>query len=174
MSERLYRLPTAWGGFLAGFTDMGLSRLEFPRVRGRANGVPLLRASSEPAASKLIASLRRYIAGGSGKFELPLDLSRGTAFQRRVWRALMRVPRGRTVTYENLARMAGSPRAARAAGSACGANPVAVVVPCHRAVASDGIGGFGAGLRWKRRLLELEGAAECGPERSRSRKGGGR
>lgn len=172
MIERLYRLSTARGQFLAGFTDKGLSRLEFP---GRsASGIPLLRPTSESAAGKLIALLRRYIAGGRGAFDIPLDLSRGTAFQRRVWKALMRVRRGRTVTYENLARMAGSPRSARAAGSACGANPVCIVVPCHRAVASTGIGGFGAGLGWKRRLLELEGAVVRGSEPSRSRKGGRR
>ena len=82
-----------------------------------------------------------------------------TAFRRAIWKALQKLPRGRVATYAELARRAGHPGAARAAGSACGANPVPLFVPCHRAVAANGgLGGFSAGLAWKVLLLAGEGA----------------
>ena len=87
---------------------------------------------------------------------LPLDL-RGTAFQQRVWRELQRIPRGETITYAELAARIGSPTAVRAVGTACGANPVAMVVPCHRVVRADGsLGGYAWGLERKVRLLRDE------------------
>ena len=89
---------------------------------------------------------------------LPLDL-RGTAFQQRVWRELTRIPRGETITYAELAKRVGSPGAVRAVGSACGANPTALVVPCHRVLRSDGaLGGFRWGLARKAKLLAAERA----------------
>jgi methylated-DNA-[protein]-cysteine S-methyltransferase len=91
------------------------------------------------------------------RFSVKLDM-RGTPFQLEVWRELMNVGFGRFVTYGELARRVGRPAAARAVGSACGANPVPVIVPCHRVLASGRrLGGFGCGLELKRRLLELEG-----------------
>jgi O-6-methylguanine DNA methyltransferase len=84
---------------------------------------------------------------------------RGTAFQRRVWEELQQIPLGETRTYGEIAAAIDAPRASRAVGSACGANPVPVVVPCHRVVpASGGIGNYGLGPRRKQRLLEHEGA----------------
>jgi AraC family transcriptional regulator of adaptative response/methylated-DNA-[protein]-cysteine methyltransferase len=78
-------------------------------------------------------------------------------FQRRVWDELRRIPRGETRTYRDIARAIGAPAAVRAVGSACGANPVALVVPCHRAVRTDGgLGGYAWGLSRKKRLLALE------------------
>lgn len=75
-----------------------------------------------------------------------------------MWRALLKIPRGETRSYAWVARQIGKPRATRAVGAACGANPVPIVVPCHRVIASDGsLGGFGGGLAWKRKLLRLEG-----------------
>jgi O-6-methylguanine DNA methyltransferase len=89
-----------------------------------------------------------------------MDLSSGTDFQRRVWRALQKIPRGQTRSYGWVARKIGRPKAARAVGTACGANPVPIIIPCHRVIASDGsLGGFGGGLPLKRRLLALEKAA---------------
>ncbi|MGA2285756.1 MAG: methylated-DNA--[protein]-cysteine S-methyltransferase [Dehalococcoidia bacterium] len=87
-----------------------------------------------------------------------IDLSQGTEFQRRVWRALLDIPRGETRTYKQVAEQIGRPGAARAVGQAVGANPMPVVVPCHRVVAQDGLGGFGGGLPLKKRLLRLEAA----------------
>jgi O-6-methylguanine DNA methyltransferase len=81
-----------------------------------------------------------------------------TPFRRLVWRRLLQIPRGRMMTYGELAAAVGNPGAARAVGGALGANPLPLIVPCHRVVAQNGLGGFSAGQAWKRRLLELEGA----------------
>jgi AraC family transcriptional regulator of adaptative response/methylated-DNA-[protein]-cysteine methyltransferase len=97
-----------------------------------------------------------FIAGQKTLARVPLDI-RGTVFQRRVWEALRRIPRGETRTYGDIAKLVGAPAAVRAVGSACGANPVALFVPCHRAVRRDGgLGGYAWGLATKERLLELE------------------
>jgi O-6-methylguanine DNA methyltransferase len=81
----------------------------------------------------------------------------GTAFQKSVWRELKKIPRGQTRTYGEIAAAIGKPKAVRAVGSACGANPLPVFIPCHRVVAKTGLGGFGSGLPWKKLLLEMEG-----------------
>lgn len=102
---------------------------------------------------------------------LPLDL-RGTAFQRRVWQALRRIPAGQTISYAALAKKLGMPRAARAVAQACAANPVAVAVPCHRVVRTDGsLSGYRWGIARKRVLLERERSAQS-PEKSKSRSSG--
>jgi AraC family transcriptional regulator of adaptative response/methylated-DNA-[protein]-cysteine methyltransferase len=88
--------------------------------------------------------------------KVPVDV-RGTVFQRKVWDALRRIPAGETRTYSQIAKAIGAPAAVRAVGSACGANPVALLVPCHRAIRTDGgLGGYAWGLQRKKRLLELE------------------
>lgn len=111
---------------------------------------------NEEALPELEAKVRAFIAGEGSLARVPLDI-RGTVFQRRVWEALRRIPRGETRTYAALAREIGAPSAVRAVGSACGANPVALVVPCHRAVRTDGgLGGYAWGLPVKKRLLEIE------------------
>ncbi len=106
--------------------------------------------------------VRRVLAaidGRAPKSSLPLDI-RATAFQRRVWEELCRIPRGETRTYAEVARTIGKPRAARAVGRACATNPVAIVVPCHRVVGTSGtLTGYAYGLSVKRSLLEREGAA---------------
>jgi AraC family transcriptional regulator of adaptative response/methylated-DNA-[protein]-cysteine methyltransferase len=116
-------------------------------------------ASIERAGPKFQASadaVLRFIDEPRDRFELPLDI-RGTAFQQRVWQALREVPAGQTVSYSELAARAGNAAAVRAVGSACGANPVAVIVPCHRAVRSDGtLSGYRWGLERKRMLIEKE------------------
>jgi len=87
----------------------------------------------------------------------PLDLSAGTDFQRAVWEALRRIPPGQTRGYGEVAGEIGSPRAARAVGQACGANPIPLLIPCHRVLAAGGkLGGFSGGLDWKRLLLKRE------------------
>jgi methylated-DNA-[protein]-cysteine S-methyltransferase len=105
-----------------------------------------------------VVQLQEYFAGERTKFDLLLELS-GTPFQRQVWLALAEIPYGKTVSYAELAAMVGRPRAFRAVGQANGSNPVPIVLPCHRVVASGGgIGGYGGGLDMKRQLLALEGA----------------
>jgi AraC family transcriptional regulator, regulatory protein of adaptative response / methylated-DNA-[protein]-cysteine methyltransferase len=112
-----------------------------------------IRETDLPESRKKILS---FIEGEGSLARLPLDI-RGTVFQRRVWDELRRIPRGETRTYRDIARAIGAPAAVRAVGSACGANPVALVVPCHRAVRTDGgLGGYAWGLSRKKRLLALE------------------
>ena len=104
-----------------------------------------------------LRQLREYFAGKRNEFDVPLDLE-GTRHQQRVWRALLGIPFGRTLTYGQVAHQLGIPRSARAVGRACATNPVPVVVPCHRVLGGDGaLHGFGGGLWRKRALLEHEG-----------------
>ena len=113
-----------------------------------------------------IAQLGEYFAGERHRFDLPLA-PRGTDFQRRVWRALTEIPYGRTISYGELARRIGNPSASRAVGLANGANPLPIVVPCHRVIGADGsLTGFGGGLPIKRKLLALEstGEEDAGPQ----------
>jgi methylated-DNA-[protein]-cysteine S-methyltransferase len=100
--------------------------------------------------------LVEYFDGRRVQFDVPLDL-RGSEFYRRVWRALLEIPYGETVSYGELARRVGSPSQARAVGTANGANPIAIIVPCHRVIGADGtLVGYGGGLWRKRMLLDLE------------------
>ncbi|MGH9047330.1 MAG: methylated-DNA--[protein]-cysteine S-methyltransferase, partial [Acidimicrobiales bacterium] len=100
--------------------------------------------------------LDAYFANERRRFDLPLALG-GTDFQRQVWLTLAEIPYGETISYAELARWVGRPRAFRAVGQANGANPIAVILPCHRVIAADGsIGGYGGGLAMKRQLLALE------------------
>jgi O-6-methylguanine DNA methyltransferase len=106
------------------------------------------------ARSAIIA----YLSGKSRSFSLPIDLDGQTPFQKKVWQMLQTIPYGRVRSYGWVARKIGKPGAARAVGAACGANPVPLLVPCHRVVAGDGsLGGFSGGLSNKKRLLKLEG-----------------
>jgi O-6-methylguanine DNA methyltransferase len=99
-----------------------------------------------------------YLAGKRSTFEVPLDFSQGTSFQRQVWRTLQRVPYGKLRSYQWIALRVGGPQYARAVGNAVGANPLPIVIPCHRIVAHDAsLGGFSGGLPMKRKLLGLEG-----------------
>jgi AraC family transcriptional regulator of adaptative response/methylated-DNA-[protein]-cysteine methyltransferase len=110
----------------------------------------------EEPLGELKSRILAFIRGESSLARIPLDI-RGTVFQRRVWEALRRIPRGEVRTYRDIARAIGAPRAVRAVGSACGANPVALAVPCHRVLRTDGgLGGYAWGLGRKRRLLEIE------------------
>jgi methylated-DNA-[protein]-cysteine S-methyltransferase len=106
----------------------------------------------------VIDQLTRYFNGKLAKFSVPLDQI-GTSFQLRVWRELLKIPYGTTITYKQLARRAGVPRGFRAVGTANGANPLPIVVPCHRVIGHDGsLGGYSAGVKTKEFLLRLEGA----------------
>jgi O-6-methylguanine DNA methyltransferase len=104
------------------------------------------------------AQLTDYLAGTRKSFDLLLDLSRGTSFQQKVWRTLRRISYGRFRSYQWVAVRVGGTRYARAVGNAVGANPMPIVIPCHRIVAQDSsLGGFSGGLPMKRKLLALEG-----------------
>lgn len=111
-----------------------------------------------------IERLDAYFAGERTDFELPTAFRSGTEFQRDVWRFLLEIPYGETRTYAEAAEAVGRPLAARAAGAAIGANPIAIVVPCHRVIGSSGaLTGFGGGLGRKRFLLDLENALPTSP-----------
>ena len=124
-----------------------------------------MNARIEPGTNRVaVRQLGEYFRGHRRQFDLPLDL-RGTAFQRAVWTELMRIPYGTTISYGELAARIGRPRAARAVGAAVGANPVPIVIPCHRVIGKTGaLVGFGGGLDLKRRLLALEHAAADHPD----------
>lgn len=129
-------------------SERGLARVLWDGERG---------AGGDPAVLAVAAAqLSEYFAGMRQEFDLPLDLD-GTAFQRRAWTALAKIPYGETRSYGEQARRLGVPRAARAIGAANGANPLPIVLPCHRLVGADGsLTGFGDGLETKRWLLEFE------------------
>lgn len=104
----------------------------------------------------VVEQIHAYLAGSVKQLSIPF-IMRGSSFQQRVWKVLCRVPYGRVITYGEVALKAGSPKAFQAVGSACGANTIPLIIPCHRIVAKRGIGGFGAGLEIKRKLLAIEG-----------------
>lgn len=143
-----------WMGTPGTSREYGLSwlerRLAVARVVEGAEVEPLRQALDQ---------LRRYFAGERLQFSCALDL-RGSPFQVAVWQELYRIPYGQTRTYAQLANAIGRPKAVRAVGAANGANPVAVIVPCHRVIGSDGtLTGYGGGLPMKAWLLALEGIA---------------
>jgi methylated-DNA-[protein]-cysteine S-methyltransferase len=112
----------------------------------------------DPVLVELARELRAYFAADLRRFEVPLDIQ-GTDFQKRVWHQLLTIPFGATRSYRQVATAIGAESAVRAVGAANGANPIAIVVPCHRVIGTSGkLTGYGGGLPLKRRLLELEGA----------------
>ncbi len=105
------------------------------------------------------SQLSDYFAGELNQFSLPIDLTRLTDFQKRVLTTIARIPSGAVWSYRQVAEAIGKPRAARAVGQALGSNPLPIVLPCHRVIASDGtLGGYTGGLLIKRKLLKIEGA----------------
>ncbi len=150
-------LDTPVGPLLLAGDDSSLRHIEFPH-----DGKPEVpepgwtESAPRGVLAETVKQLREYFAGRRTQFDLPLALE-GTAFQRSVWRCLSEIPYGETISYGELARRVGNPKAARAVGSANGKNPIAIVIPCHRVIAGDGtLGGFGGGLPTKTKLLELE------------------
>lgn len=130
------------------------------KVSGRAK---VSRAKVSPRAARhadtAVRQLREYFAGTRRKFAVPLDLD-GTEFQQRAWAVMCGIRYGHTLSYAQQAKAIGKPKAVRAVGSANGANPVPIIVPCHRVIASDGsLGGYALGLTMKRYLLALETTA---------------
>jgi O-6-methylguanine DNA methyltransferase len=144
-------------------TDRGIcglsfveSTLQFLAEMARATGIEEWDRDSDPLLGQAAGQLDEYFTARRRAFQLPLDL-RGTPFQQKVWSALIEIPYGETRSYAELARSIGEPKAFRAVGAANGANPVAIVVPCHRVISSrGGIGGYGGGVPLKKRLLALE------------------
>ena len=149
-------LETPIGTLLIVGDAAAVHRITFPQ-RGRAAKPDAeWQESQHGPVGEAMRQLREYFAGKRVTFDLPLA-PEGTAFQRSVWRQLQEIPYGETISYGELARRVGNPKASRAVGSANGANPLPIVIPCHRVIAGDGtLGGFGGGLPTKQTLLALE------------------
>ena len=159
----IFRSPWGWMGVAE--SPRGIRAIVLPKRSRRAIESNLREQSDGPlqqGESVQLEEARRqlldYLAGSRNTFDVPLDLSRGTSFQRKVWRTLQRVPYGKLRSYQWIAARVGGRHYARAVGNAVGANPLPIVVPCHRIVAHDAsLGGFSGGLSMKRKLLSLEG-----------------
>jgi len=163
--------PTPLGLTLMAATDRGLCSVQFGETEAqlraalagefpRATIAPMAPASAEPFAAWM-RSLAEHLSGSRPSIDLPLDL-RGTAFQMKVWRFLQRIPYGEVRSYTEVANAIGAPSAVRAVGSACAANRIGVLVPCHRVLRGDGgLGGYRWGLERKRALIDAERAGRA-------------
>lgn len=154
--------PSPIGRILVAGTDRGVSAIYMGRSDADLTATlrreyPEARISRNPeSVSRWVRQIVRHLAGRHPKLDLPLDIQ-GTAFQRRVWEALRRIPYGQTRSYTDVARQLGQPKARRAVARACATNPVSLVIPCHRVIRGDGgLGGYGGGIARKQVLLETE------------------
>lgn len=159
MDAANFRYDTPHGPIFGYLTDDGLRDLRLPDPEHPIQPYLLHSRPNHVLGRRLMHLFADYFAGVAVDFnEVPLDPSFGTPFQRAVWDALRAVPFGRTLSYGELATRIGNPNGARAVGGALHANPICIVIPCHRILAAGKrIGGYGGGLDWKRRLLRLEG-----------------
>lgn len=149
-----YNSPVGWIDIIA--EESRILRVSFSEVAPSSEPTfpPTL-----PVLTRTIELLDLYFAGGPVDFaEMPVQLAYATDFQQQVWNAIRQIPYGEVRTYQWIADRIGSPKSARAVGNATGANPVSILIPCHRVVRSNGaLGGYGGGLERKRQLLALEG-----------------
>ena len=161
--SELIELPitTRDGEFMAHYSEKGLAGLNFPRAKPgssravNAKQIPLQILQWHRTTT---AALKKILAGLEPTEFPPLDWADTTDFQKSVWKAMLKIPLGKTRSYGEIAQAIGKPKAVRAVGGACGANPIPVLVPCHRVLAANNkIGGFSSGLGWKASLLEREG-----------------
>lgn len=149
-------LETPIGTLLIAGDASAVLQITFPSRGKAAQAEAGWEQSQRGPIGEAVRQLREYFAGKRTGFDLPLA-PRGTEFQRSVWRQLQGIPYGETISYGELARRVGNPKASRAVGSANGANPLPIVIPCHRVIAANGtLGGFGGGLPTKQMLLALE------------------
>lgn len=161
------RCPSPWGALRLLATDRGLCRIVLPGEGGVEGWVArhldgAVAVEGAAIVQEARAQLEDYWAGRRRAFDLPLDIY-GTPFQQAVWKLLSAIPYGETRSYAQLAAALGRPRAARAVGQANGANPLPIVIPCHRVVQRDGsLGGYGGGTALKGALLELEARYRSG------------
>ena len=161
-------VDTPFGPLLVANTQRGLVKISFPSTHDTNETLEDLATRISPRVLEAPAQLddvRRqldlYFEGRLREFDLPLDWQLSRGFRRRALRAIDRIPYGRTRSYTEVARSAGNERAVRAAGTACGANPIPIVVPCHRVLRSGGaLGGYGGGLAMKEALLQMEGVLD--------------
>jgi len=149
------QIDSSVGPLLLAGDETGLREIRFEAGRRPRSPDPDWQLNPKPFA-EATRQLRAYFAGERKDFDLPLILE-GTAFQLQVWNALREIPYGQTISYLQLAQRIGNPKAVRAVGLANGANPIPIIIPCHRVIGSNGsLTGFGGGLPAKKTLLELE------------------
>lgn len=161
-----------FGELLLATTEKGLVRLGLPNqdeqllLQDLSDRVSPRVLEAPARLDRVRAELDQYFSGQRTGFDLPLDWRLSRDFRRRALRAVNRIPYGRTRTYTEVARSAGNERAVRAAGTACGSNPLPIVVPCHRVLRTGGgLGGYGGGLQMKKGLLALEGVLDAEAKR---------
>ncbi len=151
-------IETRYGIFTAHFSDVGLAGLDFPNKSSKTTIPENPSPELEVWRKQTEEALQRAMEDGRIGPLPPLDLRKGSNFQKRVWEALQAIAPGQTLTYGELAAAIYQPKAMRAVGRACGANPIPVLIPCHRILAANRkLGGFSGGLKWKELLLTLEG-----------------
>lgn len=162
-SSPLVQLPieTNAGTFVARYSERGLAELYFPPAKTRGAVTPAPVTATIRQWHALTTKGVKAILVGKTPAELPpLDVSGGTEFQQRVWEELLWIPGGETRSYGEVAKNIRKPKAVRAVGGACGANPIPLLIPCHRVLAANRkIGGFSGGLGWKKKLLATEGVS---------------
>jgi O-6-methylguanine DNA methyltransferase len=153
-------IETVEGTFTAQYSSKGLSGLRFPQGTLHHSNSDRSISRDIQTWHRLTSKALKRVLDGEQPDELPaIDLSNGTDFQREVWKALLQIKAGHTLSYGEVAEAIGRPGAVRAVGAACGANPIPVLIPCHRVLAAGKkIGGFSSGLDWKRKLLARENA----------------
>ena len=157
------RFQSPLGMMMLAATHSGLAGVWFKGQRHMPNALTSPPGwaldTSHPVLIKTMQQLSEYFAGQRQKFDLPLDLSGGTAFQQAVWQALLTIKPGQTSSYGNVSKTMGNAAAVRAVGAAVGRNPISIIVPCHRVLGSDGsLTGYAGGLDRKTALLRLESA----------------
>ncbi len=150
------RIDSPLGTMLLARTASGLAGAWFENQKHHPDAIAAPERDDDPVLLATARQLRAYFVGEVDAFDLPLDLQ-GTAFQRSVWQALLRIETGATCSYGAIARELGVPAASRAVGAAVGRNPVSIIVPCHRVVGSSGaLTGYAGGLDRKTSLLRIE------------------
>ena len=172
------QVDSPFGELLVARTDRGVVRVALPTERGRQRAPEeVLEELAAAVSPRVLESpkrldeerreLEQYFEGKRRRFDVPVDWALyPEGFRRRALRAVARIPYGKVKTYADIAKSAGNARAFRAAGTACGLNPIPLIVPCHRVVQSGGgIGQYGGGPEMKKALLDLEGALSSGPDR---------
>jgi len=175
VKSNVFRTPLGWVGVAA--SDRGICRIVLPKKekktterelanaeygRRKAEGTT---ASAHDILKKSITLLQKYFSGKPVSFNLSLDTRSYTPFQQAVWQAAAEIPSGETRSYAWIAKRIKNPRAVRAVGQALGANPIPIIIPCHRVISSAGtLGGFAGGLSMKKGLLALEAGKQKGKQ----------
>jgi methylated-DNA-[protein]-cysteine S-methyltransferase len=171
--SNVFKTPLGWVG--VSVSDRGICGIVLPKKEKKTAEVELANAeyamqktegttaSAHDILKKSTTLLQKYFSGKRTVFDLPLDTRSYTPFQQAVWRAALEIPSGETRSYAWIAKKIKNPRAVRAVGQALGANPIPIIIPCHRVISSVGtLGGFAGGLPMKKGLLELEAGSQKG------------